>query len=437
MKLMVRDQLDPRLKVYIEHSDEIWNFHFPQSVYASEHGLAAGLSTDPNEAAIRWHSKRSREIFGIFEEVFPPDRLIRVLASQTGNPWVSSTALNFGDTRFHTDALAIAPYLDFRPPDFPRLLGMNLDQLFQELETNVEPRVITAVRAHADIARAAHVSLVAYEGGQSLVAGGPYASLNPLFDAANRDPRMGSLTSRLLQDWSDASGGQLFLHFTHCSRWDQYGRFGSLEFLEQPRNQAPKYDALMRWIETDPNSGLVPSGLPDAPANLTFSVSGSTVALNWAASAGAISYDVEVGSRAGGTDFGVFSATTPSFSGPAGPGIYYVRVRARNAAGASVASNEVVITVGAGCSLPPPAGLTTTVTGSRVTLMWAGVPGAASYTLEAGSATGSSDLAAIDTAATSFTATDVARGTYYVRVRARGTCGAGAASNEIIVVVGS
>jgi hypothetical protein len=246
--LKAREQLDPRLKVYIEHSDEIWNYNYAQSLYAQQHGLAAGLSRDPGEAAIRWHAKRSREIFGIFEEVFPLDRLVRVLGSQNGNPWVSSTALNYADTRFHTDALAIAPYIDFRPPDFPRLAGMNLDQLFQELNNAAEPRIMSAVRMHADIARSAGVSLIAYEGGQSLVTGGPYASLNPLFDAANRDPRMRDLYMKLLQDWNDASGGALFMHFTHCSRWDEYGRFGTLEYLEQPRSQAPKYDALLRWM---------------------------------------------------------------------------------------------------------------------------------------------------------------------------------------------
>jgi hypothetical protein len=28
-----------------------------------------------------------------------------------------------------------------------------------------------------------------------------------------------------------------------------YGRYGSLEYLDQPRSQAAKFDALMRWIE--------------------------------------------------------------------------------------------------------------------------------------------------------------------------------------------
>ena len=72
-----------------------------------------------------------------------------------------------------------------------------------------------------------------------------------------------------------------------------------------------------------------------------------------------------------------------------------------------------------------------------VTLNWDGVQGAAGYVLEAGSSAGSSDLATLDTAstATTFTAANVGRGRYYVRVRARGACGTGAASNEIIVDV--
>jgi len=430
--LLVREQLDPRLKVYIEHSDEIWNYNYAQSRYAQEHGLAAGLSGDPGEAAIRWHARRSREIFGIFETVFPPERLVRVLGSQNGNPWVSSTALNFADTRFHTDALAIAPYMDIRPPEFPRVAGMNLDQLFQELNNNIEPRVMMAARMHADIARAAHVGLIAYEGGQSLVAGGPYAGLNPLFDAANRDPRMGDLYMKFLQDWSDVSGGALMMHFTHCSRWDEYGRFGSLEYLEQPRSQAPRYDALLRWM------GLQSGPGPEAPGGLRSSVSGSMVTLNWNASPGATSYDVEAGRQTGGSDVGVFNTPAPTLSGPAGPGRYFVRVRARNSSGTSSASNEIIVSVTSGCGgLTAPSGLTASVSGSEVTLRWIGVPAATSYFVEAGSAPGLQDLASADlgSPATALLATRVRRGTYYVRMRALNDCDTSAPSNEIIVVV--
>jgi len=245
--------LNPNLKVYVEYSDEVWNGSYAQAPYAQQRGLALGLSADPFQAQMRYHSLRSRQIFGIFEQVFPPSRLVRVLSSQAGNPWVSSTVLNFSDTRLHTDVLAIAPYLDIRPPEQSKIVTqhMTLDQLFNELNTVVAPQVAGMVKMHADIAHTAGVGLAAYEGGQSLVAlgnmqGDPW--LNGLYDAANRDARMGPLYARMLQDWSGVAGGAVYMHFTNCSRWDQYGRFGALEWLEQPRSQAPKYDALLTWM---------------------------------------------------------------------------------------------------------------------------------------------------------------------------------------------
>jgi hypothetical protein len=59
---------------------------------------------------------------------------------------------------------------------------------------------------------------------------------------------MGALYARYLADWGDA-GGQLFMHFTNCAAYNRYGRFGSLEYQDQPREDAPKYDALQRYLE--------------------------------------------------------------------------------------------------------------------------------------------------------------------------------------------
>jgi hypothetical protein len=73
--------------------------------------------------------------------------------------------------------------------------------------------------------------------------------MNALFDAANRDPRIGPIYMRYLQDWNTMTGGQLLVHFIDCEAFSVYGRYGTLEYLDQPRNQAPKFDSLMRWIE--------------------------------------------------------------------------------------------------------------------------------------------------------------------------------------------
>jgi hypothetical protein len=84
-----------------------------------------------------------------------------------------------------------------------------------------------------------------------------------------------------------------------------------------------------------------------------------------------------------------------------------------------------------------PAGLSFSVTGSTVRLIWSPAATATAYVLEAGSFSGGSNLAVFDTgsAVTSFTAGAVGAGTYFVRVRARNPCGTSGGSNETVVVV--
>jgi hypothetical protein len=196
--------------------------------------------------------------------------------------------------------------------------------------------------------------------------------------------------------------------------------------------------------------GSVPSptaSTPGPPRGLTVSSIGATVFLSWSAPAtggSPTAYVIEAGSGSGLANLANFSTggTATSYSaGGIGSGAYYVRVRARNAAGTGAVSNEAILVVGSGvCTGPPtaPANLTAVVSGSTVNLRWNGGGGnPASYIVEAGSSPGLSNLANSDTgsAVTSLTAPGVGRGVYYVRVRGKNGCGAGAASNEIVVVV--
>lgn len=185
---------------------------------------------------------------------------------------------------------------------------------------------------------------------------------------------------------------------------------------------------------------------PSAPANLAFQVSGSTVILTWSPSAAGTveTYVLEAGSAAGQSNIVSFATggTATSLTVTNVPnGTYFVRVRARNADGASGPSNEVSITVGSGggpCSTPgAPAGFSASANGNAVTLGWGAVAGATSYVIEAGSASGASNIIVFETgsAATSLTS-NAPNGTYYLRVRARTACGLSAASNEAVVTVG-
>ncbi len=252
--------LDENLRVYVEYSNEVWNGTFPAAAYARRQGVARNLGADgppedgPCEAQIRFYSMRAREVFGVFETVFAPERLVRVLATQNGSTWVSRTALDFGDTRAHTDVLATGGYFGYSlgaPSELARVRDMDVSALMSELESVAVPAAGTDMATDMTIATEYGLPLVVYEGGQHLVGFGGAENdpdLNRVFDSVNRAPGMRDRYAELFQFWAGAGGG-LFMNAYDCERYDQNGRWGALEYIDQPRSEAPKYDALMLHIE--------------------------------------------------------------------------------------------------------------------------------------------------------------------------------------------
>ena len=88
---------------------------------------------------------------------------------------------------------------------------------------------------------------------------------------------------------------------------------------------------------------------PSPPQSLTFSVSAPMVTLQWLMPESALpaEYVLEVGSSFGAADLlrASLAGTEPSVQAAAPPGIYAVKVRARNACGESGPSNEVLVLV--------------------------------------------------------------------------------------------
>ena len=254
----VRDRLSPDLKVYIEHSNEVWNSGFLQHDYAEQNGLSMGLSTDPTLANAYYHSQRSVQIFDIFASVFGgTERLVRVMGTHAKNPWYSRHLLEYQNAYQKTDALAIAPYFGFylgTPSEEQRVEAMTVDDLVTELRDVAIPDALDTVSKHSALAQEFGLSLVAYEGGQHLAGVGPPAdspTINALFDAVNRDPRMADLYTSYLNGWR-RNGGKLFVHYLGVSAYNRYGRWGALEYQDQPASAAPKFRALMDFIQNNP-----------------------------------------------------------------------------------------------------------------------------------------------------------------------------------------
>ena len=184
---------------------------------------------------------------------------------------------------------------------------------------------------------------------------------------------------------------------------------------------------------------------PGPPSNLATSpvACPGTFTLTWTAPTtgdAPATYVIEAGFAPGATSVTIpTGSATPFYTVRGAPvGIYYVRVRAQNAAGISEPSNEIALGVGPCPCFPPtrPATASASVNGLLVTLRWDESLGADSYIIEAGSTPGGTDLARFDTGslATTFSAS-VPPGTYYIRIRGRNGCGESPPSPEIVVTV--
>jgi glucose/arabinose dehydrogenase len=187
-----------------------------------------------------------------------------------------------------------------------------------------------------------------------------------------------------------------------------------------------------------PDAGV----LPDVPTGLVSEVTGSTVKLTWQpVQTGQTphAYRLEVGSSPGASDLFVGdmpSDPTEIVTGGVPNGHYFARVRAVGSTGAGPASAETELTVG--CTAPPatPPVVSHVVVGNVVAVAWNVVPDATSYVLEAGSASGLSDLAVVPLPERpAGIVTPAPTGTYFVRVRTQNACGTSGVSNQVVVVV--
>lgn len=251
---LLKTDLDPSLPVWIEYSNELWNGVFSQAAYAQAQGEARGLG-EGHEARSRFQGARSAEIFDIVDGVLGPERVVRVLAAQAS--WAELAELIIEGAEGRADALAIAPYVGMMPgPEEARSLVAAGDEALarRSLEERL-PEALGWVRSHAAIARRHGLTLVAYEAGQHFIGVGGAEdddALNALFDRFNRSPAMGRLYTAMLEGWV-AEGGGWVNHFVDVGAVSKWGRWGALEYPGQPREEAPKYDALLRFVAAHPN----------------------------------------------------------------------------------------------------------------------------------------------------------------------------------------
>jgi hypothetical protein len=241
LALLIHRQLRPDLRVYVEWSNETWNDAFPQARHARQRGKALDLDADGPAAGARYHVYAAVRLFQQFDAVFGADspRLVKVLAGQSGNTWMTRLHLaaladrRINPHRVKVRAYAIAPYfghdIDGRRDDAPEKLRASVRQAIAE--SRDQHRLVSS----------AGLDLVAYEGGQHVVEGA---------DIVNDRPEMYALYRAYLE--GIAPYFTLFMHYVHNGDWNSGGAWGATRHVGQPPATAPKLRALVEWTHQHP-----------------------------------------------------------------------------------------------------------------------------------------------------------------------------------------
>lgn len=269
---VVKESLNPQLKVYIEFSNEVWNWQFQQAHYALQQG-GARWGKDKADAYMQWYGMRTAQMCDIWKSVFAEqkNRVVCALSTQTAWQGLENAALdcsywvaegNKPCYQHGIDAYAITGYFggSLGAPEYSSIVeswlndpdggfGKALQQLRQggllEGSKDSLPDVYNSFIYHENVARQRGLALVAYEGGQHIVGYQEVENNEKLanfFIELNRHPAMYDIYTQLLNDWKKA-GGTLFMHFVDIGVPSKWGSWGALEYVEQ--NSSPKYNSLM------------------------------------------------------------------------------------------------------------------------------------------------------------------------------------------------
>lgn len=292
---LVRDQLDPELKAYVEFSNEVWNWQFAQARWADD---GAQERWGQSDKWMQFYGLRAAEVARIWTEIFGAEadaRLINVISTQTGWLGLESEALEaplavaegVAPPKNAFQAYAISGY-------FGGVLGLEdraemVEGWLQESEARARgdagalqrekaEAYLTAHRYdlaaelaerelndgavsgntsdtlsdllgrvwpyHAKVAQDAGLDLIMYEGGSHAVGIGARADdheLTAFLQHFNYTEEMGALYQTLLEGWQSV-GGQLFNAYSDVYAPTKWGSWGGLRHLDDSN---PRWDALV------------------------------------------------------------------------------------------------------------------------------------------------------------------------------------------------
>lgn len=267
---MLRDTLDPSLKIYVEYSNEVWNSSSVAGSY-----LYSILAPADGLSPAQEMGKQTVRVSNIFKTEFGAARdasQVRPIlgAFIASSAWAQGALdyikTTYGDPKNYIAGIAIAPYVgvesnmaDINNDD------LTLDMVFGWMNGWIDTTLDVWLRANKQVADQYEVALESYEGGQHLQALS-FAGNEDIKRQAQDDPRIGQVYQHLISKWV-ADGGDIFGNFSLTTKYSQYGYWGLLQTIGEP--YSVKYSAVTGMIGQKLNFfGAEGSQVPALPPKL-------------------------------------------------------------------------------------------------------------------------------------------------------------------------
>ncbi len=285
MAALWRDNLEPGLNIYLEYSNEVWNFGFAQFSWVNDNAVGGNyfgypwpaardayvtadlqaLSANPDNNFPEKNAYMMERTFRIWNQEFgSPDRVINVACGQ--GPWfdVTERVARYLDQNAsgnaRAEALSVGGYFVYTEADHNYWLAnpthatpsLMMDRVLTAQENNGAYSAWYCARETAKIARTYGLDFLVYEGGQHLQPFNqeewPY---NEALYAAQLHEKMYRMY--LLNFEAHAAADvdcKLFIAWNFLNeRKSKYGSWGHLENISQIGSDysvtAPKFQALL------------------------------------------------------------------------------------------------------------------------------------------------------------------------------------------------
>lgn len=255
---LLKGSLDPSLHVYVEYSNEVWNWGFSQATWnlnqaasdvaAGDPDLNFDKVNDKNAWAARRIAKRIKTISDQFKTVYGSQRwatTIRpVLATQIAWPgfWLVDglTFLNarYGAPSNYLYACAGAPYFNMGNAD--KNTNLTKQDVLTALQAGVNAFATDlSVDDCATLARFYNLKFVGYEGGPDTFGPNNIAAKK----AASLDPELQTICAEYLDTWFSYGFDLINWFVAGATSYDgQYGTWGLTN--DMANQSAPKIKAL-------------------------------------------------------------------------------------------------------------------------------------------------------------------------------------------------